>query len=193
MLNLGTTSGSIPFVKFNAKTGTWSARLADGVTKTIGTPTFLAAFEEIKTGAALVKEGQAPIWLFDANLKQQAASPSAEYKRGFTLPVFSQENFGGVSEFSSTSIYVGNAVKEVYAEWEAKRLNFPGKVPVVTCISTQLMKDRHGTNFKPVFSIVKWIDRPAEFSRTDGPVLPTSGPMSPSPAPVDDPFALTEF
>lgn len=193
MLNLGTTSGSLPFVKFNAKTGTWSARLADGVTKTIGTPTFLAAFEEIRTGAALVKEGQAPIWVFDVDLKQQSASPSAEYKRGFALPVFSREHFGGLSEFSSTSIYVGNAIKEFYAEWEAKQLNHLGKVPVVACTSTSLMKDRHGTNHKPIFTLLKWIDRPADFSRTDGPMLPTSGPMSPSPAPVDDPFALTEF
>jgi hypothetical protein len=36
-----------------------------------------------------------------------------------------------------------------------------GKLPVVQCTGTEAQKGKFGTNYKPVFSIVKWVDRPA--------------------------------
>ena len=88
------------------------------------------------------------------------------------LAVYSQNFFGGFAELSSASIHMGNAIREVYAAFEAERGSHPGQVPVIACTGSEPMKDRYGTNYRPKLEIVKWVDRPAE--------LPDQSPVEPS-------------
>jgi hypothetical protein len=76
---------------------------------------------------------------------------------------FSPKFFGGAAEFASTSIHISNAIKDVYAQYEAERANHRGELPVVSCTGSEAIKDRHGTNYRPVFKIVQWVERPADL------------------------------
>ena len=162
---------SSQYVKFNAKADKWFAKGETGDVE-IAPPTFIADLANIVTGWLRFLEGQAPERVMDPALDRAAPSPGNGFKRGFVLAVYSQKFFGGVAELSSASIHMGNAIREVYSDFEAQRGSHPGQVPVIACTGSEPMKDRHGTNYRPKLEIVKWVDRPAE--------LPDQSPVDPS-------------
>jgi len=173
-LNIGGTGNGKPYCKYNAKADKWFVRGADGEDKEIQRPTFVADLANITTGWTRQVEGQAPERVMDPSIDRMAPSPGEGFRRSFVLKVFSQKFFGGGVEFASASIYVGNAIKELHAQFEAGRSANPGKLPVVQCVGSQPMKDRYGTNYKPTLTIVGWVDPPAELaSGTPGDVPPT--------------------
>ena len=92
-----------------------------------------------------------------------APSPGEGFKRGFVVMVYSPKFFGGAAEFASASIHLSNAIKDVYAQYEAGKGSNSGKLPVVTCTGSQPMKDRYGTNYRPTFTIAQWVDRPTDL------------------------------
>jgi hypothetical protein len=161
-LNIGATGSIKPYVKFNAKADKWFAKGETGDIE-IGRPTFIADLANIVTGWLRFLEGQAPERVMDPALDRAAPSPGNGFKRGFVLAVYSQNFFGGMAELSSASIHMGNAIREVYSDFEAQRGSHPGQVPVIACTGSEPMKDRYGTNYRPKFEIVKWVDRPAEL------------------------------
>jgi hypothetical protein len=67
---------------------------------------------------------------------------------------------------------MGNAIRELYADFERERASHPGQVPVVACTGSEPMKDRYGVNYKPLLELVKWVARPAE--------LPDASPVEPA-------------
>jgi hypothetical protein len=170
-LNIGATGSSKPYVKCNAKADKWFARGETGDVE-VGRPTFLADLDNIITGWIRIREGQAPERVMDSSHDQAAPCPGEGFKRGFVLAVYSQKFFGGLAEFSSASLHVCNAVREVYAAFEEQRASHPGEVPVIACTGSEPMRDRYGTNYKPKLELVKWVDRPAE--------LPDASPVEPS-------------
>jgi len=123
----------------------------------------VADFENIRTGWFRFRENQAPERVIDPSLDRSGPCPDEGFKRGFVLSIFSQKFFGGLVELSSASIHMGNAIREIYQAFEADRGNHPGEVPVVACTSSEAMKDKYGTNYKPVLALVKWVTRPAEL------------------------------
>ena len=171
MLNIGATGSIKPYVKFNAKADKWFAKGETGDVE-IGRPTFVADLANIATGWLRFREGQAPERVIDPSLERAAPCPDEGFKRGFVLAVYSQKFFGGLAELSSASIHMGNAIRELYADFERERASHPGQVPVVACTGSEPMKDRYGVNYKPLLELVKWVDRPAE--------LPDASPVEPS-------------
>ncbi len=182
-LNIGNTGNGKPYCKFNAKADKWFVRGADGEDREIQRPTFVADFDNIKTGWVRFLEGQAPDWVLDPSLDRPAPLPGEGFKRGFMLMAFSQKFFGGAAEFASASIHLSNAIKDLYKQYEMGRSTNPNKLPVVQCVGSQPMKDRHGTNYRPIFTIVDWVDRPDD--------LPGGNP-SDTPPPVPAPPALSK-
>jgi hypothetical protein len=170
-LNIGATGSIKPYVKFNAKADKWFAKGESGDVEIVR-PIFIADLENIVTGWLRFLEGQAPERVMDPALDRAAPSPGNGFKRGFVLAVYSQKFLGGVAELSSASIHMGNAIREVYSDFEAQRGSHPGQVPVIACTGSEPMKDRYGTNYRPKLEIVKWVDRPAE--------LPDQSPVDPS-------------
>ena len=71
--------------------------------------------------------------------------------------------FASLAEFASASIHLSNAIKEVFVLYEAERAGHPGQLPVLSCTGSQAMKDRYGTNYRPTFDIISWVDRPADL------------------------------
>lgn len=179
-LNLGGGGDFLPYVKFNGKSDKWFVRgEVNGANADIeiARPTFVADFKTIQTGWFYLKSGAAPQIIYDPSLATPAPKPAETfvddkgkvrdcYKRGFKLNLFSQQSFGGegLVEFTGASMHVCAAINEVYAQYEKDAAANPGKTPVVACTGSAAQKDKHGTNYKPVFSILKWVDTPAAFS-----------------------------
>ena len=162
-LNIGGTGNGKPYCKYNAKADKWFVRGADGEDVEIGRPTFVADFDNIATGWLLFREGQAPERVMDASIDRAAPLPGEGFKRGFVVMTYSPKFFGGAAEFASASIHLSNAIKDVYAQYEAEKGGNAGKLPVITCSGSQAMKDRYGTNYRPTFAIVQWVERPADL------------------------------
>jgi hypothetical protein len=164
-LNIGASGSIKPYAKYNSKADKWFAKGPEGDLE-IQRPTFLADLKNIATGWLCFREGQAPERLIDASLDHAAPSPGADFKRGFVLAVFSQKFFGGIAELSSASIHMGNALREIYQQFEEQSGNHPGQIPVIECTGSEPMKDKYGTNYRPKLQLVKWVDRPAELPDT---------------------------
>ena len=165
-LNIGGSGIIKPYVKYNAKADKWFVRSPEGGDQEIARPTFLLDLKNIRTGWLRFREGQAPERVIDPSLDRAAPSPGEDFKRGFVVTAYSPKFFGGAVEFSSASIHLSNAIREIYAAFEengAKTEN-RGKVPVVACTGSEPMKDKYGTNYRPKLDIVKWVDRPADFA-----------------------------
>ena len=162
-LNIGGSGIAKPFAKFNAKADKWFVRGVSGEDAEIQRPTFVIDLDNIATGWVLFREGQAPERVMDPSLDQPAPSPGEGFKRGFVVATYSPKFFGGVAEFASASIHLSNAIKDVYVQYEAAKASNPGMLPVVACTGSEAMKDRYGTNYRPTFQIVKWVERPKEL------------------------------
>lgn len=175
-LNIVSSGEFTPFVKYNAKADKWFTR-QEGEDVEIARPTFIADLKNIQTGWYLYAEGQAPSIVLDPDLTTKAAKPSDKHKRGFEMHVFSQNSFGGVVKFGSASMHVCNAIAELYNEYEASAEGKAGELPVVECAGSVPQKDKFGTNYKPVFKILKYVARPAELDNAVAPAAATPVPQ----------------
>lgn len=185
-LNITTQAGSFdPWVKFNGKSGRWYIKGAAGEEVEVNPTAFVADFANIKTGWLWFAAGLAPDRVWDKDISNPAPKPSENHKRGFSLRLFSQATFGGVVDLSSSSMHICNSINELYEAYEAGLAANPGMLPVVKYNGTTAMKDKHGTNYKPIFSIEKWVARPAAFE-SDA----TPAPQAQS-APASAPVAAT--
>ena len=160
-LNMGGTGNGKPYCKYSAKADKWIFRAADGRETEIQRPVFVADFDNIATGWLRFREGEAPQRVMDTALDERAPLPGDGFKLGFVVTVFSPKYFGGVAEFAGNSMHLSNAIKEIYAQYQRPRAN-PGKLPVIACTGSRAMEDRHGTNYRPTFAIVQWVDRPEQ-------------------------------
>jgi hypothetical protein len=154
-----------PYIKFNGKAGRFYMKGESGEVEVTPT-TFVADLENIKTGWLLFAAGMAPDRVWDKSLTEAAPRPSQDHKRGFLIRLYSKQTFGGVVELSSNSMHICNAVNDLYTQYETKKGENIGKVPVVKLVTVTPMKDKHGTNYKPEFTIEKWTERPAELDAT---------------------------
>ncbi len=187
-LNIGGSGIIKPYVKYNAKADKWFVRSPEGGDQEIARPTFLLDLKNIRTGWLRFREGQAPERVIDPSLDRSAPSPGEDFKRGFVVTAYSPKFFGGAVEFSSASIHLSNAIRELYAAFEengAKAEN-RSKVPVVSCTGSEPMKDKYGTNYRPKLEIVKWVDRSADLADEspvdDADVWKGSAPAATKPA-----------
>lgn len=162
-LNIGGTGNGKPYAKYNAKADKWFVRGSEGEDVEIERPTFVADFDNIATGWLFFREGKTPERVMDPGLERPAPSPGEDFKRGFVVMTYSPKFFGGAAEFASASIHLSNAIREVYAAYEAGKPDNAGKLPVIACTGSQAMKDKYGTNYRPAFALAKWVDRPAEL------------------------------
>lgn len=159
-----------PYVSYNAKAGKLSQK-KDGVDTDINLPvSFVADFANIKTGWYYYATGQAPQVVHNPSLSVKAPRPAGDgadgkplYKEGFTVDFFSNATFGGVVEFSSSSMLVREAINVLYTAYEAGVADNKGMLPVVELTGTTKVVGKHGQNYSPNFKITKWVVRPAEF------------------------------
>ena len=182
-LGLPTGGGSadfIQYVKYNAKAGRWYCKHDDGEAE-VKQLTAIFDLPGIKTGNFKYAAGMAPDYRFDSSVGECDAANDEGYKRGFYVLMFSPKTLGGVREFSSNAGSVNEAMNDLFSEFEEAPESKEGKYPVVTCDDVVPVENKHGTNYKPVFKIVKWVDRPDDIPL---PSAPTAVQVAPSPAPA---------
>jgi hypothetical protein len=165
-----------PYVKYNAKAGRWYCK-KDGQEVEVQTPTFVADFANVKKAWMYFAEGQAPDVVYFPSIDQQLASPSEKHKLGLSLNLYSEASFGGVVKLESNSANTCSAISDLYGQYTAAAESKAGKLPVVKVTGAEPVKGNFGTNFKPVFAIEKWVDRPAAFDASATPV--SSAPSAP--------------
>lgn len=173
-----------PYVKFNGKAGRWYIKNEAGEEIEVTPTSFVADLENIKTGWMMFAAGLAPDKVYDTNLSTPAERPTPNHKRGFSLRLFSKSTFNGVVELSGSSMHICNSINDLYEAFEKSKE--PGKVPVVKFTGTSAMKDKQGTNYKPNFSIEKWIDRPAELDAVSAPAQSTPQASAPAASSVSE-------
>jgi hypothetical protein len=162
-LDIGTGSGNYrAILKYNAKAGRWAYRNSDGEME-IAAPTFVMDLYNTATGWAAFREGEAPERAFDPEPGVRAARTRDDQKRCLMVLTYATEAFDGVAEMCTTSMHMLNAIKDIYGVFREKALDMDGKLPVVKCTGTEPSKDKFGTNYRPLFEIVDWVDRPAEM------------------------------
>jgi hypothetical protein len=155
-----------PYVSFNAKAGRWYTKLVDdkdAEIEEVGNMLAVFDFADLKTGWFRFAANQAPEKTFDTSLTEPVPSPGDGFKRGFQLNLFSEKNLGGVREFSSTAGVAIEAMNSLYDAVIAAPEHKAGQLPVVKCEKVNPIVGSHGTNYQPVLTVQKWVDRPAEL------------------------------
>lgn len=199
-LGLQTESGGgdyTPVVKFDARAGRmfrvdrsqdsggqWQT---DNVEVTQGF-TAVMDLENIQVGWLLFAQGVAPQLTLVPLGQALPPRPSDQHKQGFRMMMKLGKSSGGdVREMAATSKAVLGAVDDLHTAYEAQKAANPGKLPVVALTGSKAIvstgKGQTSTNYAPIFSIERWVDRPAELNGA------ASSAAAPAPTPQPAPAA----
>jgi hypothetical protein len=184
-----------PIVKFDARAGRVfrvdREQTADGfVSNPVDiTQIFKAVvdFENVETGWMDFPPGSAPSFVLVqlnelSNGKSLPERPSPRHKNGIRFLLKLNKACGGdkpVREMAGTAKTFLAGVEEVYNEYLRERAKYPGQLPVVELASTMPVKSGSGaqqsTNYRPVFKISGWAQRPADLVY----LRPSTAPVEP--------------
>ena len=169
-LNLRSNSGAfVPFMKYNAKSGRFSARFKD-VQGDIELPLPLRLafdFDNIQTGwVHFSQQGGPPDVVWDPTLAQESQAPSDKHKRGFRVLAYGTQQAAGARNeriglreiMANSGIFI-EAINAMYGEYEAGKQSNPDQLPVFQCSFTETIKGMHGVNYRPVFTLERWVER----------------------------------
>ena len=169
-LNLRSNSGAfVPFMKYNAKAGRFYARFKD-IQGDVELPIPLRLafdFPHIQTGwIRFNPQGGLPEVTWDLTVEQEADAPSEKHKRGFRVLVYGTQQVPGarnerigVREIMANSAVFIETINAMYGEYEALASTRPDEVPVFQCGRTDSIKGVHGINYRPVFTLERWVSR----------------------------------
>ena len=159
-LDLGNESNWTPYIRWMASVQIWRENGADGP-REVEIENVVIDLENIKQGWGRFAEGEAPEWIWDNG--KRAPRPTEDHKRGFSVVLFSPRTFGDDApsrEWSSTATGAIKGLESLYAEFELKREDNPGKLPVVAYLGSTAVRVGKGNTSIPNFQIVDWTDRP---------------------------------
>lgn len=222
-LNGGGEGGDIlAYVKYDARAGRVSrsdrkqqpdGSFANDVVDI--TQNFKAVFdmENIEVGYLLFAAGAAPQTMVVKLGDPMPHKPSGDgWKQGVRFMMKLHASCGGdVREMSGNAASFLRGFDELHSAYEAAKKANPGKLPIVSLVSTQPVTSGQGakksTNYQPQFSITGWAPRPTDLvfvskaigHQTEVPPVeystaPTTGskpvgpPAAKQPAMADDDF-----
>jgi hypothetical protein len=197
----------LPILGFNAKAGRLFLhdrfQQADGEWATVKTditmqqPAFAIDFGRLEVGWILFSENRAPLFSmvpYGAALPPQPESPGAtaagkpfRFKAGFRVPVIGQA-IGGVRELAGNAGALIGGMNNLHTEFEASAEAQYGRIPLVRMANVLEVRAGQSSNYQPVFSIVRYVDRQAKLlgPRTVSPPgipLAAASPAARVPAP----------
>ncbi len=177
-------SGEVtPYIKFNAKANVWSA--SNGTEdQTIDPPRLLIDLEHMQKGWLRFREQAAPDFKLDPpgtplNTLLTQEPETGDYKTGFVIQTYSSAH--GSRQFAANSFNVKEAIKALYRLYAKDAPAHPGKVPICEVARTDVVSGNYGNNYRPVFSIIGWTDRPDDF-RDHLPATPEASKVVAHPA-----------
>jgi hypothetical protein len=101
------------------------------------------------------------------------------FKQGFSLRLaLAKECGGGVREFGSNAACVIEAMNELHDAYGSAAEAKAGKLPIVKMGNATPVKSGQSTNYKPMFAIVGWADRPATLQAPTAQATPIASPPS---------------
>jgi hypothetical protein len=174
-LGLKINSGSkdfLPIIKYDARAGrVFRVDRADGVSTPVDiTKKFKAVFdfENVEVGYINFATGSAPDFVMVSLGSVLPASPSENHKQGMRMVVKLHESCGGdCRELAGTSGAFLASMEKLHDEYLAGLVNNAGKLPVVTLADTVAIESgsgaRKSTNYRPVFEITGWVNRPKDL------------------------------
>lgn len=170
-----------PVLGFNAKAGRLflhdRAPDANGEWSTVKTdvtmrqPAFAIDFGRLETGWIFFSN-VGPLWsmaFYGQPTPGQPDSPgnsptgkALRFKAGFRVPVISQA-IGGMREFAGNAGALINGMNELHTQYEESKEARAGKIPLVRMTNVIEVPSGQSSNFQPVFTVLRYVDRPAEL------------------------------
>lgn len=176
-LGLNTPRGE-PIIKYDARAGRMFRDNAEI------TPQFSAVFDfpKIEVGWIRFANNGPPDFRVVPASQPMPLQPTPDHKKGFRLRVKLARSIGGdVREFASVSQCVCQSIDELHTAYVNAPESRAGKLPVVRMTGSQAVVSSGpkgtSTNYKPLWLIAEWIDRPAELN-----AAPASAPAYAPPA-----------
>lgn len=178
-LNGGSEGGDIlAYVKYDARAGRVSrsdrkqqpdGSFANDIVDI--TSSFKAVFdmENIEVGYLLFTAGAAPQTMVVALGSPMPHKPAADgWKQGVRFMMKLHASCGGdVREMSGNAASFLRGFDELHSAYEAAKGSNPGKLPIVSLVSTQPVTSGQGakksTNYQPHFAITGWAARPTDL------------------------------
>ncbi len=157
---------------------------------------FVADFANVRIGYINYPKGAAPQKVmvpFGAQLPPRPADLGPDgrplYRDGFEFDVVlhksvAGEDNGQAREVSSTAKVAIDGFGEAFDAYKAAPEAKTGKLPVLKLVDTIAVKSGQSTNYRPVFKIMAWVDRP--------PGLGGNGAAPQAPAPAPEPVRAPE-
>jgi hypothetical protein len=161
-------------IKYDAKAAKW--KLDDKVLNSI---TMIVNMDDLEVGPMRFTQGAAPDFRLvrAAELGKGVGMPPLPadvddkgkkvFRNGFRAFVKLPDQLTGksasVREWASNSGATCDGLNALYDRWEVEKDQHPGKVPVVKMTASEAISGAFGTNYRPVFTIVRWVDRPADL------------------------------
>mgnify|MGYP003343290710 CR=1 FL=1 len=196
-----TSTEILPLVSYNSKAGRlrftqrvevggrWEKQEED---VTFKQPFMVADLERIQIGWLFFKAGLAPVKAMVQHGNPLPPMPVGDFgvdekgapqkpKHGFSLRVLDSNRV--LREFSSNAQAVLGAIDRLHTDYVTAPESKQGLLPVIQFVGAQEVRGKHGSNFTPIFSIVKWVPRPAEMGGTATAGAGTvAAPVAPVPA-----------
>lgn len=192
----------LPLLTYNAKAGRmkltqrvegaggWETQEEDVSFKQ---PGFVMDLAEVKVGWLFFKAGMGPIKALVPIGQPLPPCPTGDFgtdqngkamkpKQGFCLRVLDGKRV--LREFSSNAGCVVQSMDELHTAYTNAPEAAQDMLPVVKFVGTDEQKTKHGSNYAPIWEIVKWVPRSSlpEFGpRT---VPPPAAKAAPAAAPV---------
>lgn len=194
----------LPLLTYNAKAGRlklqqrvegvagWETQESD---ISFTSPMFVMDLAAVRVGWLLFKAGMPPVKALAyvghpippqpvGNWGNDAQGKPLKPRHGFVMHLMGTDRV--LREFSANAGCVIDSMNTLHDAYLAAPEAAQGMVPVVKFAGTTEMKTKHGSNFAPLWEIVKWVPRPTEFGALPS-AKPAPAPVAAAPAPVAAP------
>jgi hypothetical protein len=186
-LNINTGSKNfLPIIKYDARAGrVFRVDKVDGMSTPVDiTKKFKAVFdfENAEVGYINFATGSAPDFVMVPLGSVLPACPSENHKQGMRMSVRLGKDCGSdCRELAGTSGAFLASMDKLHDDYLAGVKDNAGKLPVVALVDTVAIESgsgaRKSTNYRPVFEISAWVDRPKDLG-------PNARGSDPEPAPA---------
>lgn len=161
----------------------------DKVDITMSQPEFAVDLGGIETGWMHFPPGAQPTKVLAPLGKGMPARPAAEFKAGFQVLIYNPNTLGAAArEFCSSAGATVAAMEELYDVFSGAAEAANGLIPVIKVTDHKPITSKHGTNYRPVFEIIRWTERKPDIfgDRTVPPpgARPASAPAAHVSAPA---------
>jgi hypothetical protein len=197
----GSNEDRIPVLGFNAKAGRLflhdRMQQPDGEWITVKTdvtmaqPAFAVDFGRLETGwihfspvgpqFSMAFYGQ-PIPAQPDSPGNNANGKALRFKAGFRVPVIGQA-IGGLRDFRGNAGALINGMNELHTQYEESGEARAGQIPLVKMTNVIEVQAGQSSNFQPVFSVVRYVDRLVDLlgPRTVAPPGAVAAPLRTAP------------